>query len=241
VSTTKERVDELLDELRASIEELREASLARIEEARKSAESQISRYEAAAGELEQVEDEIAALLGRREELPVEVTRANLDEEYDREFELREEYRSIQPRLEELEGRREALREEMRQIDRRSSGSPPPHQNDAHARQYSKAAGTAAEERRAFEHLQKQAGKVIEEAVSQVAKQHDQYRGLVESLGMQRVQDPEQQRWFAERKARESASYQEQQAARERRESAHHMRENAARALASRGPRDDDEE
>jgi chromosome segregation ATPase len=186
VSNTKERVDELLEDLRSRIEALEEEALAEIEKVLKDAEEKVAHYEDAAEELEQVEDEIASLEGRREELPVEVTRANLEEQFDLEMELREEYRSIQPRLDALGDRRGSLKEEMRQLNPKGLE----HPLNIQMHQYSRVSGTAAEERRVLEHLRKQMVTALDDALDLVVKKHEDYRGLVEDWGRQRDWDPE---------------------------------------------------
>ena len=240
MSSTREKAEAILQDVLARIEALKAEALAEIEEVRKDAEEKVARYEDAREELAEVEEEIVSLEARQDELPVEVTRANLAERFDLELELREEYRAIGPRLEELEDRVASLKGELAKIDRRAPDGPPPHPNDAYRREYGRVSGTAAEHRRAVEDLRKRLLKGIDAALDPIAKQHDQYRGLVQSWGEERKLDPEQREWLERQKAREASTYREQESARERMVQAQRQRENSARVLASGGPRDEEE-
>jgi hypothetical protein len=237
---TKEKIDKLLADLKTRLEEMREASLARIEEVRKSAEEQASRYEAAQEELEGIEARLEMLKAEEEGLPVELSRAVLADDVDEELRVKERFAAVSEEIEDLEDRRVSLRGKVARIFSRSAGGPPPHPNDVLKLPYSKAAKTAAAERAEFERCRKEMRKILDDVVASVAKEHDGHRGLSESLSLQRNQDREQQEWLARQKARESATYQAQEEAREREVRSKRQRENAARALASRGPRDDEE-
>jgi F0F1-type ATP synthase membrane subunit b/b' len=54
------------------------------------------RHEDAASDLADVEAEIATLRAERETLPDRAYRAGLDEEYEREDELKERYKNLKP-------------------------------------------------------------------------------------------------------------------------------------------------
>jgi septal ring factor EnvC (AmiA/AmiB activator) len=238
--STKEKIDELLAGLKTRLEELREASLARIEEVRKDAAEEVDRYEEAAEALEGIEARLGMLRAEEESLPLDLSRAVLANDVDEEKRLKERFATVSREIEDLEDGQVSRKGELARIFSRSSGGPPPHPNDVLKRPYSKAAKAAAAERAELERLKKEAVKALDEAVASVAKQHNAYSGMAESLSMQRSQDRGQQEWLARLKARESATYQAQEEAREREVRSKRQRANAARVLASRGPRDDEE-
>jgi chromosome segregation ATPase len=181
VSTTREQVEAVLQDVLPRLEEIKADALAEIDRVRKDATQKASRYAQAVEELAGVEAEIETLYARKEELPVEVTRANLDEFFELEDELREEYRGIRPRLDALEDRRASLKGEIHQLLPNSRG----HVNDLRIEAASQVAGAAYEERQALEDLKERLTKALDDALAPVVETHEQARGLTQSLGQER--------------------------------------------------------
>jgi hypothetical protein len=239
MSSTREKAEAILQDVLARVEELKAEALSSIEAIRQDAEEKVGLYEDAREELEGVEARLVMLEAEREGLPIEHSRAVLADDVDEELRVKERYSTISEEIEDLEVRKASVEEEMAKLAPRAAGAPP-HRHDASRRQYGRVAKVAAEERRALEYLRKQAVKALDDAVAPVAEQHDQFRGLVSAWGEERKLDPEQREWLDKVKAREAATYREQEAARERSVQAKRQSENAARVLASRGPRDEEE-
>jgi hypothetical protein len=237
--STREKVDELLAEFLPRLEALKDEALASVEEVRADAAEKVARYEDAREELEGVEARLVMLAAEREGLPIEHSRALLADDVVEELRAKERFSTISKEIEDLEDRRVSLLGEMAKLAPRASGAPP-HRHDAARRQYGRVAGTAAEERRALELLKKKLVKALDDAFDPVAKQHDQYRGLVQAWGEERKLDPEQREWLERQKAREAASYREQEAAQERTAQAQSVRENSTRLLTAKGAGDEEE-
>lgn len=181
-TTTRERVEELLQEVLPRLEGLKEEAMAEIGRVRRDANAKISRHEEAARELEEVEGELEALTAEREELPGRAYRAGLDEEYALEHELTERYRNLRLAIESLEDRRGSLKEEMRRLSPNDRG----WRNDAAIHHTSRVAGTAHEERRALEELRDQLVKALDDTVGPVAQVHNDTRALVETWSTERT-------------------------------------------------------
>jgi chromosome segregation ATPase len=181
----REEAEAILQDFLPRLEALKEEALAEIEEVRADAGAKLSRYEDVSEELAEVEARIVSLQAEREELPERAYRAGLDEEYALEDELKERYKNLRPEIEALEDRRGSLKEEMHRLSPRSHG----HRLDVSMYQFSRVAGTAAEGRRALEHLRKQMVKALDDALASVVREHDQYRALVEAWGEERKWDP----------------------------------------------------
>lgn len=177
MSGTTGRVEALLADVLPRIREIGEEAQAEISRVREEASAKMARYEEAIGELGEVEAEIGRLTTRKEELPVEVTRANLEEDYGLEDDLREEYRSIGPRLEELGVRKASLEEETAQLLPNARG----HRHDAPIERMAAVAGAAFEEKLALEELRDQLTEALDAAASPMAEAHEQAKGTVESL------------------------------------------------------------
>lgn len=109
-----EELERLMTETTRRFGEIVTASLQEIEEVNEEANAKVRRYEEARESLENVEGRIAALEAEREALPERVTRANLDEDFDLELQLRDRYRELPSALERLERHRDALRAELAQ-------------------------------------------------------------------------------------------------------------------------------
>jgi chromosome segregation ATPase len=181
----REQIEELLQEVLPKIEGLKEEALAEIGRVREDANGKMHRHEEVAGELAEAEAEIEALSARKEELPAEVTRTNLEELYEEEDSLREEYRGIGPRLEALEERRVNLEAELPGLLPRNHG----HKHDGRIHHTARVAGTAHEERAALDDLKARLIKAADEALKPVEKAHNDTKGLVEAWSMDREWDP----------------------------------------------------
>ncbi len=182
MSTTRERVEELLQEVLPRLEGLREEALAEIGRVRRDANAKISRHEEAAAELALVEEDIEALSAEREGLPDRAYRAGLDEEYELEDELKERYKNLKPAIESLEDQQSSLKKELSRLSPNDRG----WRNDAAIHHTSRVAGTASEERRALEELQDRLVKALDDTVGPVAKVHNDTRALVETWSTERA-------------------------------------------------------
>ncbi len=181
MTSTRERVEELLADVLPRLEALKDEALERIEEVREDASGKIARYEAATAELAEVEAEIEALSAERSELPDRAYRAGLEEDYELEDELKERYKNLRPAIEGLEDRRASLKGEIQRLCPRGRG----HRYDAMIEHTSRVAGTAAEERRVLEELEKRLTEALSATVRPVADKHNGLRGLVETRSRER--------------------------------------------------------
>ena len=105
----------MLGELRSLVEDLAEEGRARTEAVEAEAEERVGRFHGASEELAAARREIARLEKDREQLPSLAFKANMDEDYEREDELREKYRAIRPALESLRVRAGELEAELGEL------------------------------------------------------------------------------------------------------------------------------
>ncbi len=185
MSTTREKVEELLADVLPRIEALKAEALDEIGRVREDANGKMRRHEEATEELAGVEAEIASLSDERETLPDRAYRAGLDAEYELEDVLTERYRNLKPAIEHLEERRAALSAEMAELLPNSYG----HRHDAGIHHTARVAGTAHEERAALKDLRDRLVKALDDAAEPVERVHNDTRALVEAWGSERDWDP----------------------------------------------------
>jgi hypothetical protein len=179
--STREKVEEILDDLLPKLEALKKEALAEIEEVKRDASAKVSRYEEAREELEGIEAHLMMLEAEKEGLPVEHSRAVLADDVEEELRVKDRFSTLSEEIEGLEDRRASLKGEIQRLDPRGRG----HRYDAMIEHTSRVAGTAAEERKTLEELQRRLGEALEETVGPVAEAHDANRALVETRSRER--------------------------------------------------------
>ncbi len=185
MSTTREKVEELLADVLPRIEALKAEALDEIGRVKEDASATTARYEEAARELAAAEEEAEVLRAEREELPDRAYIAGMDEDYALEDELKERYKNLKPAIEHLEERRAALSAEMAELLPNSYG----HRNDARIHHTARVAGTAHEERAALKDLRDRLVKALDDAAEPAERVHNDTRALVEAWSMDREWDP----------------------------------------------------
>lgn len=178
----KEKIEALLADVEPRLEALRDEAMEEIRGAREEADANVRRHEEAASGLAGVEAEISRLNAEREELPNRAYRAGLDEDYEREDDLKERYRELKPEIEALEARRDALSDELSRLDPRGGG----HPKDVVIEHLGDVAGVAHGARADLEELKDALTRALDRAVGPVARAHDGTRATVEQLGRDRA-------------------------------------------------------
>lgn len=181
MNNRREEIEAILEEILPRLEALREDSMREIGEVREVASADVARHGEASKELSAVEERIAVLQAARKALPAEVTRANLDEEFEREDELRERYRNIKSEVEALEERRAGLQEELRRLNPEGWG----HPSDATIHAYGRVAGVAHDARAELEGLRYGLTAALDGMLDPVARAHESTRATVWQLGHDR--------------------------------------------------------
>jgi predicted nucleic acid-binding Zn-ribbon protein len=177
----REQVEAVLQDVLPRLEEIKADALAEIDRIRKDATQKASRYEQAREELEGVEARLVMLEAEKEGLPVEHSRALLEDNVDEELRIKERFTAVTEEIERLEDRRASLKEEIHRLLPNTRG----HRNDVRIEAASRVAGAAFEEREALEDLKERLTKALDDAIDPVATVHEQSRGLTQSLGQER--------------------------------------------------------
>jgi hypothetical protein len=184
MATTREKVEELLADVLPRLEALKGEALAEIAEAQERASERISRYQAAAEELEGVEARLMMLEAEREGLPTDHSRAILEDDVDEELRVKERFATVAEEISDLGDRKAALEGELRRLVPR----PRRHRYDAMIEQTAQVATAAAREREALEDLEKRLAEVLASTVRPVADKHNSLRALVETRSREREWD-----------------------------------------------------
>ncbi len=129
----EERIDALVAEAKALIEEISKAGREAVEEAEATAEGNVERHQELSEELSELRRQEERLTRDREELPMRAYRAGLDEEYQREDELQERYRLAGKELERIGERVPQIEAELAELSPRKSS----HENALFLHQYGK--------------------------------------------------------------------------------------------------------
>jgi chromosome segregation ATPase len=177
-----EEIQALLDDVLPRLDALKENALQEIEEAQDRAETSISRHEQATVELSQVEAEISSLKQERESLPGKAYRAGLDEDWQEEDRLKERYRTLKPALEELEERRESLRQELHSLNPAGDDYP----GNATLHQYAQVARVAHGPRTELEALKEKLSKALDDSLDPVIAKHESLRATTWQLSHDRA-------------------------------------------------------
>ncbi len=179
--TRAEVIEKLLADVETVLEELKAESLAKIAEAQARAERNIGRHDGAARELGDVGARLAALRSEREGLPVEHSRAVLNDDVDEELRLKDRASEVRAEIRRLESLASSLRDEVRRLNPRNQG----HPSDATMHHLGAAAGVAHSARSDLEGLRERLNRALDGTVRPVAEKHDALRGTVEQLSRDR--------------------------------------------------------
>jgi chromosome segregation ATPase len=186
--TTQERTERVIGEFRSLVEDLAESGRERVDGAERKAAEDVSRYHAATEELDAARREIAALENDREKLPNLAFKANMDEEFEREDELREKYRNTRPLLEALRGRVGELEAEIAAL---VGPNPTPRGDlDAMIHAYTVVRETYRESAAPLIEIERQASRILRDAVGPLSAGHRGWGNTLQGLREQRSGDPE---------------------------------------------------
>lgn len=108
----RDRLEEAISEVETLLPALVRDLEREVSEARQTAKGNVSRFHQALRELAECERRISQYEAEREELPTAAYAAGLDEDFEREDELKERYRNLKPAIDTLKESRESLRAEI---------------------------------------------------------------------------------------------------------------------------------
>lgn len=188
---------------------------ARMDAADREASERVGRYSEAADELRRAERDLASLRGERERLPGEAYRAGLDEEFEREDDLKERYKETKKEIEAAEDRVGSLKGELREIVPRPRFPLGRDGSNLEATLHtSKPVGEAAREARdEIEGLRKRIEEALGDAREKTEGRYDKHRAWTSQMSVQlNWQEAEANRFGGTLKEQAEAHRAEDQAA-----------------------------
>lgn len=177
----QKEVAAIIAEVKPRLEALAAAAMEEIRLAEETATKNITEHDRASAELAELEERITSLKDERERLPVEHSRAILDDDVDTELRLKDRAATVRTEIESLEARREALRDELRQLSPRDPG----HPTGVTTFQYGKIAGTAFNIRSDFEELHGTLTEALDKLLDPVVAKHDSVKATTWQLDYDR--------------------------------------------------------
>ena len=177
----REEIEALIGEVMPRLRALEEDAMAEIRDAQQEADANVERHERAREELGGVEARLATLRAEKEGLPVEHSRAVLEDDVEAELRLKDRSATLRDEIAALEDRSSSLREELSRLNPRGQG----HPADATMHHLGRAAGVAHGARSELEGLRDRLARALDSTVAPVAEKHDALKGTVWQLSHDR--------------------------------------------------------
>ncbi|MDP9475488.1 MAG: hypothetical protein M3R38_07320 [Actinomycetota bacterium] len=202
--SSEERTRRVVGELRALVEALEAEGREKTEAVEAEASVRVSRFHEACDELDATRRKIAALENDREKLPSLAFRANMDEEFEREDELREKYRNTRPALEALRARAGELEEEIGELVGPNRSLPGGSVFDAMIQAYTRCRDAHRDAAAPLIQIQREVNRLLRDAVDPLVDGQKGWGQIRKSVEEQRTNDPEVRAYRAEKQARRAA-------------------------------------
>lgn len=161
------KLREAADALLEALSERREELLEEITAADHAGDEKSRHIHALVEERDNLEDRIASLEAERERLPMEAYRAGLDEEYEREDDLKDQYRKAGEELQENRERQRSVSEELKRLLPNEMG----HPNDIEIAAFRDSVQTARRARDELEEIRERITKALATDVQPVVDAH----------------------------------------------------------------------
>ena len=194
-----ERIEQVLGSLRALVEDLAEEGRAKTEAIETEAEASVGRYYDTVEELDVARREITKLEAERETLPNRAYRAGLDEDYEREDELKARYKNLRPTLEALRERVGELEAEVAGLIGRNPGVPGGTFYDAQLTAYTPCRDAYHEAVAPLFEIEREVGAILRPAIAPLAGGEKGWGDTLRGIRDQRASDPEVRRRSLEKR------------------------------------------
>jgi seryl-tRNA synthetase len=194
-----------MGELRALVGDLAEEGRERTEAAEGEASERVSRFHDATDELDAARRKIDALENDREKLPNLAFKANMDEEFEREDELREKYRNTRPALEALRERAGELEEEIAGLVGPNPAIPGGSVYDAMIEGYTRCRDAHRDAAAPLIEIQREVSRILRDAVDPLTDGQRGWGQILVGVRDQRTHDPEVRAHRLEKQAKRAAA------------------------------------